>query len=192
MIFPGTPAAIQVYSVAPTEQSISQGLEADTRTDDRQRWGLRLAMPGAQRAEWATAFSFLVGQAGRYETFTIVPAGIDGRGILTGTPTVSGSSQTGRTLTTAGWTVSQTDIVKAGDFFSLENKVYMATADSNSDGDGDTELTIDPALVSSPAHGATLTVASVPFLVTLIDDSLEGSYDRQGLYSLAFDVIETI
>lgn len=190
MIFPVTPAAVHIYSVAPSQVSISPGLETNARTSNRQRWGMRISLPAMQRADWATAYGYLCGQAGRYEGFELAPPGIAGRGVLTGSPTVSGGAQSGRTLTTAGWSVSQTGIIQSGDFFRIENKVYIATADANSDGDGDAALTIDPALIASPAHGASLTVVDVPFMVALVDDSLEGTYTRDGVYMLAFDVIE--
>ena len=79
MIFPNTPASVHIYSNAPMLLSISPGMEVDARTDDRQRWGARMALPNMQRGDWATAYGYLCGQAGRYEGFELAPPGIDGR-----------------------------------------------------------------------------------------------------------------
>lgn len=104
------------------------------------------------------------------------------KGIATGTPLVNGASQTGANLVTDGWTASQTGILKQGDVFTIAgvyhvnpiSKVstgvlqqFVATADCNSDGVGNSTVPISPSIVTSgpyqtvsgsPADNAAITV----------------------------------
>lgn len=105
-------------------------------------------------------------------------------GNYSGTPTVTGSGQTGSTLVTGGWTVSITGLLNVGDVFtiagvnavnpeslastgSLRNFVVTATANSNSA--GASSLSIYPPITTtgayqtvdaSPVSGAAITVIS--------------------------------
>jgi hypothetical protein len=103
-------------------------------------------------------------------------------GAYAGTPVVNGASQTGSSLVTNGWSNSITGLLNMGDVFTiagvyavnpknrqstgaLQNFVVQATA--NSDGSGNSTLTIYPAITTSgayqtvtasPANGAPITV----------------------------------
>ena len=136
----------------------------------------------------------MVKQRGRYESFTIVPAVIStGQGSPAGTPLVNGASQTGRSLVTDGWNASIA-IFKAGDYLKEagSDKVYMVTADVSSDGSGDATISIEPALVSSPADGAAISHSSVPFTVALTSGVQEFSTDTTGLFTYEIDMEEVL
>jgi hypothetical protein len=107
-------------------------------------------------------------------------------GVNTGTPLVNGANQTGATLNTDGWTASQTNILKAGDVFTiagvyavnpqtrestgaLQQFVVLANVNSGS-GAGAAALSISPSIVTSgalqtvtasPADDAVITVVGV-------------------------------
>lgn len=99
-----------------------------------------------------------------------------------GTPLVNGAGQTGATLAVDGWTASVTNVLRAGDVFTI-NGVYsvnpitkdstnrlqqfVVTANATSNGSGQTTLSIAPAIVTSgttqnvsagPADNAAITV----------------------------------
>ena len=95
------------------------------------------------------------------------------RGIATGTPLVNGASQTGTSLNTKGWTASQTGIMKAGDYFTVNGELKMMAADANSDGTGLATLVFEPPLRASPADNAALTVNS-PTATFMLRDSKVG------------------
>jgi hypothetical protein len=95
-------------------------------------------------------------------------------GVGTGTPLIKGASQTGSTINTDGWTISQTGILKAGDLvkFAAIDTVYEITADCDSDGAGDATLPINPPVFSggSPGDNTAVTVtASVLFKAYIFD-----------------------
>src|SRR5208282_2358713 len=102
-------------------------------------------------------------------------------GAYGGAPKVNGANQTGSLLVTNGWSNSITGLLNVGDVFtiqsvfainpqnrtstgSLQNFAVLSTA--NSDGGGNSSLTIYPAITTtgayqtvsnSPANGATIT-----------------------------------
>lgn len=81
--------------------------------------------------------------------------------------TVSGAGQTGSTLTTTGWPISTSDVVREGDVIKLAgiNRVFEIAADANSDGSGNADLSIDPPILSgnTPADGASVTTTGVTY-----------------------------
>lgn len=110
----------------------------------------------------------------------------------TTTAAQSGESNTARKLYTDGWTDSTNDIIKAGSLFTLagQNKVYQVVADADSDGNGCATLTIEPALISSPADGEALTITDVPFTVSLASDLSQFDINSMILYGFSIDMIE--
>jgi len=192
--FPGTPAleGIKMRGVTPTMVSFSHNLRRQARSLGSQLWYIEGNLPPMYRSEAAPIYAFLMAQRGQYETFNIVLPGMgSSRGVATGTPLVMGASQTGRSILTDGWTATQTNIVRAGDLikFAGHNKVYMITADANSNNFGEATITIEPALMVSPADNAAVTVNNVPFTVANVDDGLDISLDAI-MYGLKLSFVE--
>ena len=94
-------------------------------------------------------------------------------GTKAGTPLVNGTSQTGASLVTDGWTASSA-VLKKGDIFTIagvfrvhpETKAvtatlqqFVATADGTADGTGNLTVAIAPSIVTS---GATQNVSGSP------------------------------
>ena len=91
-----------------------------------------------------------------------------------GTPLVNGASQSGASLITDGWSNSITNVVRAGDIFTIAGvfavnaitkqtlnrlQQFVVTASANSDGSGNATLSISPAIV---ATGTTQNVSALP------------------------------
>lgn len=194
--FPSSPApsTLKIRSLQPTLVSTAHSLQRQVRSRGGHRWMISVAWPVLKRAEWAAFFGFSQAQRGQFGTFTFVLPGnlATPQGVATGTPLVNGASQTGRSVLTKGWTNSITGILKAGDVikFAERNKVYMLTADANSDGGGLATLAIEPALFVSPLDGEALTVSNVPFTVAFAGDARESDYVPGPFFSFAADMIE--
>lgn len=125
------------------------------------RWRASFAFQNLSDADAATLQAFLTklrGQANRFTLYNFARPKPNGVG--TGTPLVNGASQTGTTLVTDGWTASQTGILKAGDFFSVNGELKMCVADCNSDGSGNATITFEPPLRAAPADNAAITVTN--------------------------------
>ena len=194
--FPTSPAfnSLNVQSVQNTFVSRALSGRRQARQLGGQFWKMTATFPPMTRAQFAPIYAFVVKQRGRYESFTIVPAVIStGQGSPAGTPLVDGASQTGRSLVTDGWNAS-ISIFKAGDYLKIagNDKVYMVTADVSSDGSGDATISIEPALVASPADDAAITHSSVSFTVALTSGIQEFSTGTSGLFSYELDFEEVL
>jgi len=66
------------------------------------------------------------------------------------------------------------------------------TADASSDGSGDSTISIEPALITSPADNSAVTYTSVPFTVALRSGIQEFSTGTSGLYKYELDLEEVI
>jgi len=120
------------------------------------------------------------------------PGSATPRGIGTGTPLVKGAGQTGNDLITDGWTISQTGILKVGDWIQLENHLYKVLIDANSDGSGNATFTIWPNLRSAPADNAALTVISAKGKFRLTTSEGELTLNNAILYGLNLEAIEAL
>jgi len=169
------PRSVELRSVSPTRVTVTHSMKRRTRSTGVQRWSMDLVFPPMQRAKYAALTAFLIDQAGQYDSFSYpAPHPFNTpRGTALGTPLVDGAAATGTTLPTKGWTASQTGVMLAGDLLTVfgHSKVYMVTADADSDGTGLASLSIRPALMATPADGAAITVSAVTFNVALVSDT---------------------
>ena len=163
-----------------------------------QLWAADITLPPMERADAEAWIAKLVSLNGREGNMLIGPdyANLTPRGIGTGTPLVKGAGQTGYDLITDGWTASKTGIMKAGDWFQLgttsASRLYKVMADADSDGSGDSTLTIWPRLRTSPADNAALTVSSPVGRFMLASNDSEWSIDTASFYGLSFQAVEDL
>ena len=193
--FPLTPApsAIKIQSYQPTRVSISHNLRRSVRTNGAQRWVVTADWVGLTRAQFAPIQAFVLAQRGQWDTFTAaLPAHKLPQGVATGTPLVNGANQQGRSLATRGWTANLAGVMKAGDFLGIagQTKVYMVTADANSDSTGSATLAIEPALLMVPSDSANLAVRNVPFTLAFGSDTLESAVAPGGIYNFSLQLVE--
>ena len=82
--------------------------------------------------------------------------------------------------------------MKAGDLFKFSghSKMYMATADMDSLGSGDSTLDFAPNLLNSVANDETITIASVPFTVSFTQDISQFNTDTTALFGFTMTLIE--
>lgn len=128
-----------------------------------QWWEAEVSLPPVPRDKAEDWIAFLLALNGKQGTFLMGdPAGSVPRGVATGAPVVDGAAQSGQTLATRGWTVSVTNIMKAGDWLQLgsgaSTRLHKLLAAGNSDGTGKVSVDIWPRLRAAPADGATITV----------------------------------
>lgn len=103
-------------------------------------------------------------------THALTPgSGLSPNGLGSSGVTVSGGSQTGEELITAGWPTSTADVSRAGDVIKIigDDAVYMVTTDVDSDAGGLATLILNPPLRSSPVGGSQIVTSGVLFRATL-------------------------
>lgn len=126
--------------------------EEDRYNWDGTQWTITIDMPPTNlrglAADWQ-AFNLLM--EGRFgQCLFGDPSAKEPRGIATGTPKIDGGGQTGDSIITDGWTPSVNGILKKGDWIQLgsltSSRLYMMTADVNSNGTGHATLPIKPGV----------------------------------------------
>jgi len=130
-------------------------------------WEAEFQLPNLSAWDAARWRAFLAGLRGVYGTFILSPyADLEGAG--GGTPVVSGGSQTGSELNTAGWSAS-TLVLKAGDYVQFANELKVITADATSDVAGLATLDIWPPIRTSPADASSIAINNPVGLFRLTD-----------------------
>lgn len=150
-------------------------------------------MPRASAEEWIT---FLLKLNGRRGTFLLgVPTATRPRGIATGTPLVNGAHAAGaNSLVTDGWTVSQTGILKAGDYLQLGSgstaRLYKNLSDVNSDGAGNATVDIWPSLKAAAVDNAAIVVNSCQSVFRLTSNDMSWDIGEAQIYGIEFAATE--
>jgi len=127
-----------------------------------QWWEADVQLPPMARADAEDVLAAFLSLRGKYGTFLLAAPNATARGAGGGTPVVDGASQTGHTLAVRGGPLSATD------------------------GTGDATLDIWPRLRSSPADGATVTIASCKGLFQLADNRVEYDIEPAMIYGYSF------
>jgi hypothetical protein len=149
-------------------------------------------MKRADAAAWTAFFASLRGMYGTFYAYD--PAATSPLGSAPGTPLVKGASQTGHSLITDGWGLSESDILKAGDYIQLGDWYYMNVTDASSDGvgTGESTLEIEPQLRESPADNLAITTAAPKAIMRLGGNIVGWDEDVAQLYGFSFSAIENI
>jgi hypothetical protein len=118
-----------------------------------------------------------------------------------GTPLTNGASQTGASLVTDGWSNSITNVLRAGDVFTIAGvyavnpitkqtlnrlKQFVVTTSANSDGSGNATLAISPSIVTT---GTTQNVSAAPAdnaAITVLGASGVSAVSNIGFHKDAF------
>lgn len=162
-----------------------------------QWWEMEVTLPPMKQDAAEDMAAFLIKLNGQYGTFLLGdPANTSPRGIGSGTPLVKGGSQTGDSLLTDGWTPSIAGILKAGDWIQLgsasSTRLHKVLDDVNSDSGGNATLQIWPALRSSPADNATITVNNAKGRWRLSSNDINYNIEAGKIYGMTFACMEAL
>ena len=78
----------------------------------------------------------------------------------TGAPLVNGASQLGASLITDGWAANTEQVLKSGDWLSIDDLLYMQTVDADSDASGNATLTLFPDVQVAFADNAEIKIGA--------------------------------
>lgn len=158
-----------------------------------QLWQITFSYSALGRGKGAPFQAWALLLQGSYGNFTAGdPAATTPRGIGTGTPLTNGVATAGAaTLVTDGWTISQTGILKAGDYLQIGTDLYMVMADANSDGSGNATFTIWPFVRRAYADNTTIIVNNTVGIFKLTTD-VEFDLSVATIYGFSFTAIEDV
>lgn len=166
---------------------------------DGQAWQVTITLaPRRGRVLGAPITAFLLKLNGMEGSFLFGdPLGQVPRGIATGTPLVDGAqSARARVLLTKGWSVSTTNILRAGDYIQLGSgataRLHMVLNNVNSDNTGKASLDLWPALRVAVSNNAALTVTGCKGVFRLADNAMPWNLARRNQYSISFQAREVI
>jgi hypothetical protein len=163
-----------------------------------QLWQAAISMPPMVRSDAEDVIAFLLKLNGKRGTFLLGdPTGATARGIATGTPLVNGAHAASvNSLVTDGWTISQTGILKAGDYIQLGSgstaRMYKNLSDVNSDGSGNATLDIWPGLRSAAADNAPIVISSCKSVFRLASNDMTWDIGEAQIYGIEFSAVEAI
>jgi hypothetical protein len=122
-----------------------------------------------------------------------LPQGVAASSSPIETPLVDGASQTGSTLATDGWTADTNSLLSWGDWIQLAGytHLYKVLAAVNSNGAGQANIEIWPALHESPGDGTAITFTSTKGKWRLTGNQHIYAVTPE-LYQLSFEAIEDI
>lgn len=179
-------------SIALTSSAFTYAQQVQSNNADL--WIIDVTLPPMVRERAEEWIAFLLTLQGQLGTFLIGdPLGAAPRGVATGTPLVKDGMQTGRMLTTKGWTPSIAGILKAGDWIQIGQRGHKVLRDVNSDTTGDAILDIWPKLREVPAEDDPIITEDVKILARLTSSNYEiWNADETLAYGLTFSAIEAI
>ena len=161
------------------ESPLSNSIQVSELTGAR--WYATFNLPPMKKENSLEYIGFLQRLQGRVHSFF----GYDANhrspsGTIAGsTLLVNGASQTGTSLILDGAQASTT-VLKAGDFFSVNNELKMVTVDATSDSSGDVTVNFVPSLRSSPSDDAVITTTNPVCTMKLTGDSTTYSINTAG------------
>jgi len=182
----------------PNLLAVSISGRRQAKSQGAQFFSFTVQTPPMDVAEHKDLMGFLAAQRGQFDTFEIVlpnistPAGsVTGNPLRVATDIAAGLKSIAVTSGVAG----QTDYLKRGDLvrFGTDPKVYVLTADVDTDGSGAGTLNIEPGLITA-IDGSPSAVAvetnDVKFTVFMGSPSIEYNTGLANKTILEFDARE--
>ena len=172
-------------------------LQQQVQAHQGQIWAAEILLPPLEHDEaqqWIAALLSLNGIQGTF--YLGDPAHRAPRGDPTGVPVVDGADQTGQSLNTKGWGVSDEGVLLAGDWIQLgtgsTQRIYRVLKDVDSDGDGKAVIDIWPRLRESPGDEESLILEDTMGVFRMSDNEMPWDIDSRLMYGFEFDVVEAI
>ena len=179
----------------PNLLAVAMSGRRQAKSQGAQFFSFTVQTPPMNVAEHKDLMGFLAAQRGSFDTFEIVlpnlstPAGSVAGNVLD----VVGAHDAGdKTIAVDGGVASQTDYLKRGDLvrFSTDPKVYMLTADADTNGSGATTLNIEPGLITALADNDTVETNDVKFTVFITSPTAEYSTGVSDYTTVEFEARE--
>lgn len=191
-----TPAQIEIVPMTSDGASESPfTLQEQIYVHGGARWNITVDFPPCIRADAEEIIGQLLALNGREGTFLLGdPANRTPRGSGLGFPVVMGSSQTGKTLMTDGWTPGRSGVLLRGDWLQLGSgsltELHKITAPASSDNYGAAALSIWPPIRGTPVDNDPVVIQSPKGLWRLAPNQGRWSIGQAKIYGIQFSATE--
>ena len=188
-----TPSESTVEFLSNTATFVSP-ITGAIQTLDRggERWRISLVHRNLKAAERGELSGFLVKLNGQQHRVTLFNHAEANRGAFGGTPLMAGASQTGNSINVDGCSLSVTNWIMAGDWFSVSDELKLCTADANSDGAGDITISFVPRIRTAPLNNDPLTTTAGTGTFILDSSSVSWSNNPGGFSDFSVSFVEDI
>jgi hypothetical protein len=164
-----------------------------------ERWEGEVSFVPVRQEDAGLIKSFLANLRGSYGTFLYGDPDYLAQGPLgdaSGSPLVDGASQTGQTLDVKSAPINTTGWLKAGDYFQLGTgasaRLYMLTADADTDGSGNVTLEFWPNLRTSPSDSQAIIVTGAKGAFRASGNAAAWDISESNIYGFRFPFEEAI
>lgn len=205
IVYPLTPpvnkgiSSITLKALAVTAISKSPfTLKQQVQAFPGQQWQAIVTLPPMTRVNAEEWNAFLISLNGREGTFYLGdPAGANPQGVWSGSPQVNGANQSGNELIIDGGGAGVTNYAKAGDWFHLvigsgTQRLHKVLKAANTNGSGQTTLTIWPNLREAPADNTPLVFTNAKGIFRLSQSSMDITIDVGSIFSQSFTCEEVL
>jgi len=151
------------------------------------QWQAEVTLPPltyAQAREWEAFFISLRGRRGTFlmgNPLVTAPQGTVSTAVLSGAASANDTS-----ITVDGMTSG--DTILAGDYFQLDNHLYMAVEDTTFTTSGD--IVFEPPLKAAQADDTALTLANPKGLWRMTSDQFGWNINNASIYGFTFACVE--
>jgi hypothetical protein len=192
--FPNITPASSTWELVTNTKTFRSPLTNAVQTANRKGslWKCSLTFNNLQTGDRADLQAFLTKLNGQEHRFNLHDHAYTRRGTGGGTPLVNGGSQTGASIVLDGATASVSNWLRAGDYLSFNNQLFMATSDVNSDGSGNVTVPIAPPIRTSPLDNTAVDIVA-PISGVFMLASTPSWNNRPGIFStFKVDAIEDV
>jgi hypothetical protein len=192
--YPAAPASVE-FTAMDTVAVSTNPFTAQQQVQDWQASWLEASViyPPLTHAQAQCWIAFLMSLRGQTKIFQMGdPLAGAARGSPAGVPLVNGSSQTGYSLATKGWSPGASGVLLAGDLIQIGYRLYRNLTNANADGGGLATLSIWPQIRESPSDGTSIITAGTKALWRLKTNSRKWSLTEMRVYGLQFDIREAL
>ena len=155
-------------------------------------WMYRMNFRNLTNAQRTELTAFLVRLNGQQHRFTAYNHAESNRGVFGGSPQISGSGQTGRTVNISNASINITNWIRAGDWFGIGGELKMCVLDADSDGTGLVTIEFMPRIRVSPANLSAVTTSAATGQFMLGRDGAKWTNRPGGFSDLSIDSLEDI
>ena len=211
------PQDISIKSTTQTYASVSQNLSVETRTRGIQRWEITLNYPPMNQENAMIVYSFIISQQGSFDSFDFrMPSPLNrtngtqvDRVPIEGTPQVTDTRANISRQVQVGNFNRDSTVMKSGDLFKFSDheKIYMLTADLETNSAGSGLMSFTPPILQPPITRGTVPVGNTnnvnengveiiyedfEMKVSLISDDFDFPIDENVFYKLSVNFGERV
>ena len=163
---------------------------------DGAQWSATMTLPPMKKDNASIWLAFFLSLRGRRGTFKLGDQDKKTiQGTATGTILVNGASQTGNQVALDGFANSTNNVFKAGDYIQINSYLYMVIEDVNSNGSGEANVKIEPALrsgIETINDDTTVLYSNTTTIMRLDTNEFNWDTNQVSVYGISFACSEVL